>query len=550
MSKQSSETIDPFPSQSTNGSRPMESSVIVTAPLQINSSVELAENGSAVPPQIFTQNPPATSTSLLSAVPILPYPSMFTAVPSGIPMQPSADPQQSENPTPNAVVPQTSSISMGINLDPSASIIGNGNHDTAVDVKEQGATVPNAKIESAAAPTAMASGGASSSTPGLVLTQPRRRGRPPGAKNKKRRVHPDAVSGVPKLTKKGRGSSFSSEEALKLAKAWISQISKGDHQTEITMWGAIHSICRMEYGMDRTPESLRCAWSRLAKDSQSFLLARATVNAHKPPDATDEIVNELTQELYRKQNGRVDENGALLIAPPFKYIAAADFLSAHSEFLKENVSLHGDAGWAEDASGTNELNASLMGGAEHDLTAPNSNVDLSAQRAGTSATLAISGGSNEDLGTDNVNGSYGSTMRHAGETALHISSSLHRNRPLGLKKMKQRGRQHEEESRVRSELEAIRKELKRANDIAIEAMKRDEGIALLHVLPNESAEYKQVLNDIMKRRLNGTETNSFQHLVEKLENHGELISTADGEDVNGDGTGTELEVDTGNNCNL
>lgn len=58
-----------------------------------------------------------------------------------------------------------------------------------------------------------------------------------------------------------------------------------------------------------------------------FLGAQVRINGNLESSMTDENVNALVMDLYRKRGGKKEKNNIYRNAPPFKYIAAAEYLT-------------------------------------------------------------------------------------------------------------------------------------------------------------------------------------------------------------------------------
>lgn len=94
---------------------------------------------------------------------------------------------------------------------------------------------------------------------------PKRKGRPAGAKSKKRN----------KLDKKKekRNASYSGKDALAVAKEWIEQSNEGPNQKESGLYQGVAYICKKKYGVVRTLDSVRCSGDGSRETRKSILLA-------------------------------------------------------------------------------------------------------------------------------------------------------------------------------------------------------------------------------------------------------------------------------------
>lgn len=299
-----------------------------------------------------------------------------------------------------------------------------------------------------------------------------------------------------KKAKKKKESCFSSEEAMELARAWVNQMSSGEGLSESNLWNTIHNTCKIDHELARTPESLKCAWDDLSQDIRNFVLARTKINEQRSPNATDNEVDKLVQNLYRQLRGWKGKNRSGGV-PKFKYIEAADYLSKEPIFMEKKYTNARNI-----PSQSDEVPRGEEPSKAPDVDVGN-NVEVgSSSKSVSSAPEGLIISSESDAVQARKEGE--STKKEPEETikwtAHQIANMVDRSRPLGLKKTIERDRQQEEEKRFKENIESIKKSMARANRLFEESLRRDEDLALLQVLQKDSAEFKQVLKAVMNRR--------------------------------------------------
>lgn len=312
------------------------------------------------------------------------------------------------------------------------------------------------------------------------------------ADNKKRKAHSPNLK---KLKMKKEGG-FSSEDAMKLANAWVSQMSSGENLSESSMWNAIFDTCKIEHELAETPESLKCAWDNLCQDIRHFLSARTKVYAQRSPNVTDKEADELVQTLYRDFQGSAGQTGQGEV-PPFIYIKVADYLSEEPKFMRAEFSdAQNRPNQCDEGTRGEDLKRVSAGDIGNDVRVGSSSKSVSSSpkdaitSSGSDAMLAMGEVENEKL----------DTKRNFRQAAVEIAKMADRSRPLGQKKTRELRRLQKEEKRHRENLESVEKSMARANQLFEESLSRDRDLALLQVLPKDSDEYKQVLKAVMNRR--------------------------------------------------
>ena len=298
-------------------------------------------------------------------------------------------------------------------------------------------------------------------------------------------AHPNLLgneNGNP-LKSRGRGKSFSEEEMLCLAKAWITQSQKGANQNERTMWSGIESICRSQYNMNRTANSLRSTWRRVAREAQHFIAARMRVRAMNISGANDDMIEQLAQEQYRKKAGRKNSDGSISYATPFKWTSTADFLS------EQDKCFDGEARKAARRENKNKRSSSRSGGLEE-------------------RDALIKGSKFEDEGAAEHGGVETRRTNSADVSSKRILfSSDEEERPLGIKRRKVEDRRKAQEGDLSNRLREMQELLAEGNNILLKKLKQKEvadkekrDIELLKLLERGSEQFNALMKEVMDRR--------------------------------------------------
>lgn len=293
--------------------------------------------------------------------------------------------------------------------------------------------------------------------------------------------------------RRGRGGAFTPDEGLHLAKAWV-EVSHRGTDSDKTMWSTIEHICTTKYAMSRTADSLRCAWTRLARDSMNYSAAVAKVRELRTGGSSDDDVSLAAMNLYRQRAGRKDENGAVLPAAPFKYIRAAEFLRNQPKFLNSM----NEKGAVPFLSPSRELTPSRKNGSSATPHANGMPTDLrtSFAREGNPLPAANS----IPLATMN-------TALAEEDEGSASGSDAPRARPLGAKKQREIELRNEREKTREKLLTAIRDEISEGNRLMAEA-NRDAresyywecDLRLLQILPPDSDRHRTLMEEMMKAR--------------------------------------------------
>lgn len=276
---------------------------------------------------------------------------------------------------------------------------------------------------------------------------------------------------------KGRGKAFTEDEVLGLAKAWIQQSGKGCNQHNRTMWKGIEDICRTNFGMDRTANSLRSTWHRVARETQHFIAARMKVRAMRISGANDETLEEIVQEQYRKKAGKKGPDGRLIYAQPFQWISTADFLSDHDKFLEDNC---------------------------NKVRAPDTAVkNTSSERNGEE------GNSIDDRQTTvhDVKEDTEISKSKVEGGAQVISDEEMEVRPKGIKRKKAEEKEQSATERYNRSLRGIERSIQEGNEIIRESKRikvaraeNAQDIELLKLLDRDSQAFQEIMRDVLERR--------------------------------------------------
>lgn len=305
-----------------------------------------------------------------------------------------------------------------------------------------------------------------------------------------------------------------------MAKAWVEESVQAPIG-EFTKWGAIQKICADNYGMCRTSESLRCAWSRIAKECQNFITTRLKIEAeHIKDDVTEDEIDALALEAYRRKTGK-STNGIFHYGAPFKYYATAKYLAKQPRFMDErSMTVQPDCS----KSATNLNNSNSADTSKELNPTKHANSGTSRQSSGLVAPFSMGlsdkealNGSSKCDGNPPLDESPSPTrqvdLEDASKGRLRLED-LPEFRNLGDKTAVLRakgrlaidlnggdilGRKRDENLNKRRDEDA--------ND-------REEDFRLLQMLPRGSPEYMEIIQDMMKeRRLRARERLARKELV-------------------------------------
>lgn len=322
-----------------------------------------------------------------------------------------------------------------------------------------------------------------------AVTPPRSRG---GKSNGSRGRRGTSPRGTGDNVNRKRGKGYSKDEVLILAKTWIEQSLKGPSQRESSFWKGVMSICSRS-SLNRTEDSLRNNWRRLARDTQIYLARRETVLEKCPSGAKEDDVEDLINELYRKKAGKKDKDGVLMYAPPFKYVEAALELSKSPKFESKCTSGR----------------KSRSSGAMQPQGLP-SNPDTGGEMSDAVQSCPLS--------NPKVGHSYPLEEQLTGDTSLKDSYSGHKKRPKGIRKMKEEQRMETDVRRMEIAIDKLSKRmdegttvLKRIQSHAEQQSKADNAFKLLQVLPSGSDAYQKILEDLLRAQQEAAGRNEQNH---------------------------------------
>lgn len=444
-------------------------------------------------PPLSRPRPFATSkTSALNAVPqvqLLSYPTTYSSTTS-IPMHVNV-----LGTLPNASVAH-SDINANGTVSPTVNEIGmttNGvKNAVGLPINEEMCELHNVQYHRSSPPHSVSP---PTNTGMTRMTRSKKRGRPVGSKSKKRRTDSNfKVARRSKVTpREMRASRLSEEEALKLARAWTRHGSNRVENSDAAMWKAIHTTCQTVYGMKHSEESLRNSWSRLVLEIQSFLAVRASIQSQLPCTSTTEV-NMIALNAYQRNRKDGNKEGAHEFG--FKYVATADYLSNHERFVEEILAgVQSRLHWVSEDTCGKESNGSR----EADPSSE-THVGQGQTMQNTESELLISVPSRSATRTEaESEGDRHGTEKNDGEKMQKSREVFDQTRPSGSEKIRI-GDRVEEENKLKESLTGIERQLKRSNDLFESTVRRGEDVGLLYALPKDSAEFKKILAEIMKRR--------------------------------------------------
>lgn len=256
--------------------------------------------------------------------------------------------------------------------------------------------------------------------------------------------------------------------------------------------------------MQRTAHSLRSAWSRLARDSHVYLASKAAIVAQRCSRKTSlDVIQQLAMQLFRQHGSRKDDSGNHVYAPAFKYIAAAEYLNTQSIFEKERADGSERVLNTLHHSGLDVIFNINVPSPRDDPITPEALPDHKNPTSPTQLMMLVpTSVVPSPAPMIPASNSVNTACHHAGRMPM-VDDTRQNNVSCSKNdggRTHQSERYSEEHGRVHKELEGIRKELARVNDMVADTITRDEDIALLHVLPSGSPEYNDVLRDVMKWR--------------------------------------------------
>lgn len=350
----------------------------------------------------------------------------------------------------------------------------------------------------------------------------RARGKRSEVDNKKRKAESLNLEKV----KKKKERCFSPEDAMKLARAWVSQVSSEEDSSESEMWNAIYDKCGIDHELARTPKSLKRAWDNLRLDIRNFIFARTKINAQRPPRAINDKMERLVKMQSMKLRGRKGI-GKSDGAPSYKYEEVADYLSKEPKFMNaefgdaQNMpNLRDGDGRGKDARRASGHDVQVGGSSK----SGNSYREHSGSSSGTNEMKTRDEGKGRKKGRKQASGPVASRIAEKDDTDENIL--------LDQTKMTERESLQEEKRFFQETIERLEEYINRANQIFEESVRRDEDLLLLQVLQKDSSEYKEVLETIMNRRAQEANSNLIQD--EGNEAHGDngLLNSSSGGECN------------------
>lgn len=330
-----------------------------------------------------------------------------------------------------------------------------------------------------------------------LRSDPARRGpgRPRGSRTKRTSTRMSLSGEEGRLGRKGRGSAFSEDEALSLAKAWVEQNGNGYNDGEASMWGGIQAICARKYGVNRTAESLRCAWMRIARETQHFLDAHAEARAQGKDDVS------VAMDVYRTRAGKKDADGMFKYAPPFKYVSTAHYLCKQPKFEGEYSSSYATRRGDVDLGSMAELD------------------DADERRHGVCREVSVMTRENGGLGNGDVDATVG--LEEVGTIRVEVGDltgaakralcevDADQGRTVSVKRAKLGDKKRSENSRIGDTLSQISSHMYKANELFAEASMAardaayiDEDLRLLELMEKDCPEYDDILNEVLRVRRN------------------------------------------------
>lgn len=89
----------------------------------------------------------------------------------------------------------------------------------------------------------------------------------------------------------GRGQGFNARSALCIENAKVEQSCKSPNQRETAHYETVGKVCKEKYTICHTPDSIRCFWSRLDKETQIFIACGSTIKHRRVSGANKETFN-------------------------------------------------------------------------------------------------------------------------------------------------------------------------------------------------------------------------------------------------------------------
>lgn len=118
----------------------------------------------------------------------------------------------------------------------------------------------------------------------------------------------------PKKTKKWRAwKRLLQGRRINIGKNVVRTVCNGTKSTGDPLWSGVMSMCSKS-SMNRSQESLRTKWRRLARNTQIYLACRETILKKRPSGTNEVELESLITDLYRKKPGRKDKDGIFMYA--------------------------------------------------------------------------------------------------------------------------------------------------------------------------------------------------------------------------------------------
>lgn len=308
----------------------------------------------------------------------------------------------------------------------------------------------------------------------------RSRGRPKGSRNKNKQLAEDE----PKTEREGRGKSFSSQEVLILAKAWIFQTSKGPNQRDEDFWNGIRTYC-IKNGSNRSPISYKSMWRRLRRQSLIYLTCKEEAKGKKTFRTNCHSIDDYVMKLYREKAGKVDMEGVFHHATTFSFKEAAEYLQSQPRFQEEMF---------------NENRQSNNNSVKDDTIKPcppNQVSTIAADDDDRDITCVEASDDNED----EIQETQGITKQE------QLHENLTYKRPLGVKKRRLSEDAHTNHDVLENILmemscviKSVSNEIRSEREEFKQMIERQEDLRLLEILPTGSKEHQEILVSVLEHR--------------------------------------------------
>jgi len=102
-------------------------------------------------------------------------------------------------------------------------------------------------------------------------------------------------------------------------------------QNETTFWEGVEKECRKD-GMSSSAAMLKSKWSWLQRSTQKYLAARTTVLGLQISGASPDDIAQQTMRVFRERAAMKGQGGKVILAPVFKFVEAANYLSTQPKF--------------------------------------------------------------------------------------------------------------------------------------------------------------------------------------------------------------------------